>query len=120
MKQIYTIIISLIIVISLLYLYINYINVEKFGDPISNTYKAHTILDVAKQFPDIVIFNNDYDGRIGLDKCIEYSENKKGGKCVEYGLTGNTMYFPEISYPEKNFKDDINEPNETKLSYPTF
>jgi hypothetical protein len=122
MKQIYNIFISIIIIVSLLYLYKKHYfkNQEPFGDPISIKNQSPIIIDINKQFPDVVMFDNDYDGRIGLDKCAEYSLNKKEGKCVEYGITGNAWYFPEVKFTEKNFKSGMNDPNESKLSYPSF
>jgi len=36
-------------------------------------------------------------GKTGFQKCIKECENKKIGKCVAYGFTGNAMCFtPEI------------------------
>jgi hypothetical protein len=40
---------------------------------------------------DVTYYDNDDDGRLGLDKCIEKCKN---GSCVEYGVTGHAHCFP--------------------------
>jgi hypothetical protein len=42
-------------------------------------------------FKDIVPYENQIDGRLGLDMCLE----KCNGTCVEYGVTGNAYCFPD-------------------------
>ena len=43
-----------------------------------------------KLFDDVTIYDNDADGRLGLDKCLEAN----CGVCLEYGVTGNALCFP--------------------------
>lgn len=42
-------------------------------------------------FRDVIVYENDYDGRLGLDKCLD----NKSGFCVEYGQTGIAYYYPD-------------------------
>ena len=42
-------------------------------------------------FKDVVYYENDNNGRLGLDMCIESCD----GNCVEYGQTGNAYCFPK-------------------------
>lgn len=51
-----------------------------------------------KLFQDVLTFDNDEDGRLGLDKCLE----SNCGICVEYGLTGNAICFPKKTQLNKN------------------
>ena len=44
-------------------------------------------------FKDIIPYENQIDGRLGLDMCLE----KCNGTCVEYGVTGNAYCFPDIN-----------------------
>ena len=50
-----------------------------------------------KLFSDLILFENDdniyqsNNDKIGLQKCV----TKCNGKCVEYGITGNTFCFPK-------------------------
>ena len=71
-------------------------------------------------FGDIIRYDNDPDGRLGLDKCYA----NKDGYCVEYGVTGVAYYYP----PEKlntnygnvvNIKAKENE-NTDEFKYPAF
>ena len=43
-----------------------------------------------KLFNDIVPYENQVDGRLGLDICLE----KCNGECLEFGQTGNAYCFP--------------------------
>jgi hypothetical protein len=85
---------------------------EGFGDPVS-VKKTPDIIDVTKMFDDIIVYDNDPDGRIGLDKCIENCK----GYCVEYGQTGDAYCYPVTEQKEKDFYGMI-IPNERKLAYP--
>lgn len=85
---------------------------ELFGDDTS-VQKIPDIIDLTKQFEDLVVYNNDPDGRIGLDKCIENCK----GYCVEYGLTGSAYCFPVKETTPKDF-DGMIVQNEQKLSFP--
>ena len=71
-------------------------------------------------FGDIIRYDNDDDGRLGLDKCYD----NKHGHCVEYGVSGIAYYYP----PEKantnygnviNFEAKDNE-NTDEFKYPAF
>lgn len=46
-----------------------------------------------KLFKDVITFENDEDGRLGLDKCL----SSNCGVCLEYGLTGNALCFPKYT-----------------------
>lgn len=87
---------------------------ENFGDPAS-VKRIPDILDLKQQFDDMIVYDNDADGRLGLDKCIE----KCNGYCVEYGLTGSAYCFPVREEKPKDF-DGMIVQNEQKLSYPNL
>ncbi len=44
-------------------------------------------------FNDVVIYDNNIDGRLGLDKCMEIKK-KNNGTCVPFGITGVAYYYP--------------------------
>jgi len=44
-------------------------------------------------FNDVVVYDNDIDGRLGLDKCMEIKKNNNG-TCVPFGITGVAYYYP--------------------------
>lgn len=87
---------------------------EGFGDEIS-VKQTHEIIDLSKQFTDMIVFDNDADGRIGFDKCIEQCN----GYCVEQGQTGSANCFPAREPEIKDFDGGI-VPNEKQLSYPNI
>ena len=90
-------------------------NYGKFGDPLSTTYRYKTL---EEQFPEIIAYDNDYKTlRMGLDKCAEECI-PNGGQCVEFGLTGNAWCFPKVDKKEIDYKTEIDDQNQTKLSYP--
>lgn len=111
-------------------------NCEKFEkeELKEKTYSKNNVsyVDIQKQFPELVIFENDKDFRMGLDKCYEHKmKNNNKGNCVEYGLTGDAWYFPEVKIEYKNLQSNqdkdftpndidernIDEPNQTKLDF---
>lgn len=108
-----SVIIGILILIYVLYKKY-YMGAELFGDSLSMR-QTHEILDPKKQFTDMIVYDNDPDGRIGLDKCIE----KCNGYCVEYGMTGAAYCYPAREPEVKNFDGDI-VPNEKQLSYPNL
>ena len=138
-------IIIFIILIIIILLIIKVFKLEKFDNTFNsissdpNVKRKNTIshLDITKQFPEVNIFENDNDFRMGLDKCIEHKEkNNNKGHCVEYGYTGNAWYFPEVQIDYGNFRKETiksnqqkdyeiinvdernqDEPNQMKLSY---
>lgn len=57
-------------------------------------------------FRDVVIYDNDPDGLLGLEKCIVESE-KNGGHCVEFGYTGVGYYYPD-NFPEQYYGEIVN------------
>jgi hypothetical protein len=54
-----------------------------------------------KLFSDVITYENDLDGRLGLDKCIENCK----GLCVEYGETGLAHCFPEKNIVPFEYED---------------
>ncbi len=67
-----------------------------------------------KLFSDVIDYENDLDGRSGIDKCLE----KCQGVCVEYGQTGIAHCFPEKEiYPI--VYEDLRAPkiNPSHMSY---
>lgn len=134
-------ILSIIILIIIILLIIKVYKLENFNsiasDPTIKRKNTVSHIDITKQFPEVNIFENDPDFRMGLDKCAEYKENNNNkGHCVEYGLTGNAWYFPEVEIDYGNFRKEViksnqnkdyaiinadernqDEPNQTKLSY---
>ena len=52
--------------------------------------KPLMLISEDKLFSDIVPYDNQLDGRLGLDICLE----KCDGECLEYGQTGNAYCFP--------------------------
>ena len=51
---------------------------------------------------------------MGLDKCIEYKEKQKSGNCVEYGITGNAWYYPEVNYNFIGYNEEHKPSNQQK------
>ena len=111
----FPIIVCVIVILILIYIILVKLHiVEGFGDEIT-VKKTHDILDLSKQFDDLITYENDADGRIGLDKCIENCN----GYCVEYGLTGVAHCFPARDPQVKNF-DGLIVQNDRKLSFPNI
>ena len=108
------VIIAIIIVVIAWIVIDNKKKTEKFGDPVLAR-KTPDILDITKQFDDLIVYENQPNGITGLDKC--YSECP--GYCVEYGLTGTANCFPVRKPEPKNFEGNI-VLNEQKLSYPNL
>lgn len=114
MKYIFIIALLLIVFVVVVYFYTQTKIQETFGDPITIK-KTHDILDLNNQFDDIIEYNNDQNGRIGLDKCIEGCN----GYCVEFGLTGDAHCFPIQDDTTKDFYGLIVQ-NDRKLSFPNI
>jgi hypothetical protein len=107
------IIICVIIIIILSYfLFVSNHYEEKFGDPLSVPRKSN-IVDLKNKFEDIISYDNDPNGRLGLDKCIENCR----GYCVEYGQTGDAICFPVQPEQPKDFSGLVVS-NDNKLSFP--
>lgn len=100
------------IIVLLLLCVIFYYKKEAFGDILSHP-KSTDVVDITKQFTDMTVYENDTDGRLGLDKCLEQCN----GNCVEYGQTGAAYCFPKVTVEPRNYNDAIVQ-NERKLSYP--
>lgn len=76
-------------------------------------------------FDDVIVYDNEPEGRLGLDRCLD----NKVGTCVPYGnMTGIAYYYPP-QYTDLNFGDVISSeltPEEQKqpylgtLSYPNL
>ena len=76
-------------------------------------------------FNDVVVYDNEAGGRLGLDRCLD----NKVGTCVPYGnMTGiayyyppqyNDQYFGEVVESELS-EDEKNQPFHGKISYPNF
>lgn len=74
-----------------------------------------SFINITEQFPEVKTFSNDADFRMGLDKCVEYKEQQGNkGNCVEYGITGNAWYYPEVDYQYIGFRDDHKPSNQDK------
>lgn len=80
-------------------------NQYEFMDSLNETLKTKDILTVPDimidpMFEDIIFYQNDdvidyptYKlGKLGLHKCFELCN----GSCVEFGITGNCLCFPNI------------------------
>ena len=114
----------LIVFVGLLYFFRHRLRLhyEMFGDPFQNK-KTPQILDLTQQFDDMIVYDNEPNGRLGLDKCIELCK----GYCVEFGLTGTAYCFPvsetpyqnKVMIPQKDFNGNIVQ-NEQKLSFPSI
>ena len=64
-------------------------------------------------FRDVVVYENDPDGRVGLDKCLD----NKVGYCVEYGQTGVAYYYPPLQ-SDKYYGQVINrEPTQQHFDH---
>ena len=53
-------------------------------------------------FRNVLVYDNDPDGRLGLDRCLD----NKVGYCIEYGYSGVGYYYPPI-YDNLSFGDAI-------------
>lgn len=93
-------------------------------DRILNNINSDLFTD--RTFWDVVVYENDpYNGRLGLDKCLD----NKVGTCVPYGnMTGIAYYYPP-AYDDKNFGTMLNdeltpveraEPNSGLMSFPNL
>lgn len=107
---IYIVAAILLIIIGVIVIYAG----EHFGDVLDVRKDNVDYVDITKQFPDVKVFTNDSDFRMGLDKCIEYRNEQKGGNCVEYGITGNAWYYPEVKYDFSNYRESKKVSNQSK------
>lgn len=84
---------------------------ENFLDKIMKVKQGPELLD-DKLFSDVIPYDNQEDGRIGLDRCLE----ECNGVCVEYGMTGNAHCFPKLEKQPVNYfnalRDDTFEKND--------
>jgi hypothetical protein len=89
--------------------------------------KPLMLISEDKIFSDIIPYENQLDGRLGLDICLE----KCNGECLEYGQTGNAYCFPNDGkkimkstfYETLRDKSYINENSDEKpqkLVYPNL
>lgn len=85
---------------------------EYFGEP-SSVKQIPDIIDLSKQFDDIIVYDNDETGRIGIDKCVEYCN----GYCVDHGMTGSSYCFPVKEPVKKDFYSGFAQ-NGLKISFP--
>lgn len=106
------IIICIVIILLLCYILFFRTRREAFGDPVL-VKTTPDIIDLKQQFDDLIVYDNDPDGRLGYDKCIE----KCNGYCVEHGQTGSAYCYPVHEPVEKDFYGMI-IPNEQKLTFP--
>ena len=90
------IVLLIVIIIFIFIFYLNNLN-EKFDD-IINIERTPSYLNDAL-FDDIIPYENDEEGRLGLDKCLEYCN----GTCLEYGITGNANCFPQVNEFGSNY-----------------
>jgi hypothetical protein len=104
----FLIILLIILAILVICIYDNDISIEKFKNSLDVSGKVVAInpdksqmkdinkVDFGpnllndKVFSDIITYQNNSDGRVGLDKCYEDCK----GTCVEYGITGIAQCFP--------------------------
>lgn len=94
--------IIMIIILIGLGIYMYKYNIEEFNiTKFSVGEKLPKYLD-DKLFQDVILYDNDEDGRLGLDKCYEELIKNEGGYCVEFGQTGNASYFPKNKPLGKN------------------
>lgn len=85
---------------------------ETFGDSAS-VKTTPDVLDLTQEFDDVVTYDNQPNGIIGLDTCID----KCQGYCVENGQTGSALCYPVHSDVAKDFNGLVVQ-NDQNLSYP--
>ena len=66
----------------------NFENIEAIS--VKNKQNQQLLNDIT--FKDVVVYENEPNGRTGLDRCFD----NKTGHCVEYGQTGIAYYYPEL------------------------
>lgn len=119
-------VIIIALIVYLCYKYSKNIIKENFLVDIKKTNKTgqrdRSLLD-DPLFSDVKEYNNDNDGRLGLDKCLEYCN----GHCVEFGQTGIAYCFPSANPIKANYNTALRSfDNETdavdrateRMSYP--
>lgn len=89
--------------------------------------KPLMLISEDKLFSDIVPYENQLDGRLGLDICLE----KCDGECLEYGQTGNAYCFPNDgkqimkstfyeTLRDESYKYENSDEKPQKLLYPNL
>ncbi len=120
----YLYLIILIILLLIAFFLFKKNNNENFLSAIKKIERTPSYLD-DPLFSDIIPYDNDEDGRLGLDKCLANCN----GVCLEYGVTGNANCFPNVNTFGKNYntimRDWENEVDEvdragTQLVYPSM
>lgn len=119
-------IITFLILIILILLIIRIYKLENFNsindlNTLSSDPKIKALknVDIIKQFPDVLLFNNltDKDKIItGLEQCSKYNEEKfkNKAKIVEMGQTSNCVLFPPLNISYGNFKQNSKKSNQDK------
>lgn len=99
----------LIIMVAIIILYIvvkYWNNTESFLVDIKKINKSssrdHSILD-DPLFGDVKEYQNDDDGRLGIDKCLENCK----GNCLEFGVTGIAYCFPRDNPIKANYNTTL-------------
>jgi hypothetical protein len=69
---------------------------ERFGNSLHNPFqqieKEGEMSEIsARLFNDVIVYENDLDGKLGIDKCLD----NESGHCVEYGISGVAYYYPD-------------------------
>ncbi len=99
------------------------INYNKKFDELRKNKPLNHIFD-DKLYTDVIQYENDLDGRNGLDKCIESCN----GLCVEYGQTGIAQCYPNDEHNvikssfyetlrDKTYKTENTDEKPQKLIY---
>lgn len=91
------------ILLILLFLILLYIRPKNNIEGFLYTFNGRAAIDdqyhYDKLFDDVTYYSDEYDPDTGAtkttgwEKCV-LQNLKTGGKCVEFGLTGDTYYFP--------------------------
>jgi hypothetical protein len=85
---------------------------EIVKDRTRNTIDANLFTDIT--FNDVVVYDNNPNGRLGIDKCYDniIDQKRRGikeGACVEFGIgTGIAYYYPPV-YNDENYGQIITD-----------
>jgi len=86
--------IYLIIILIILIIFLIYINIPKKVEGYLNTFNGRMVIDdqyfYDQLFDDVFYYPNEPDGTTGWIRC----KTECTGKCVEFGVTGNSYCFP--------------------------